>query len=239
MDPLYAGWLLCALGAAIALVATWLLYPRGREPGLGPALRVIGAVALALPFLGAVLGLLAAPLAMLPAVPQALATAFLAAALPEEAFKGAVVWWLAFRRRPVRLVQDGAFLGAVAGVAFGLVENLAYVFTATAVHGVGEQVAFLRTVAAAPGHAAWGAVVGHHLALAALAGSRGPIWRGLGWAALLHGGFDAALMLSEALALDWVAALALPVFMASVVVAFVGFERARRLDDRRLRRPER
>lgn len=240
MDALYAGWLLSALGAAIVVVAAWLLFPRGREPGLGRAALLFCVVALLVPFLGLALGVLAGPLTLLPPALFALAEAFLAAAIPEEAFKGAVVWWLVFHGRRVRLVQDGAFYGVIAGMGFALVENMAYILQAEHFAAAGDQLAFVRTLMSAPGHASFSAILGHHLALAALAGGpgsaagRGLMLRGLTIAAACHGGFNLALLLGPIMAAPWLAVAALPIFMGSVVYAFVCLERARRLDDRRL-----
>ncbi len=243
MDALYAGWLLSTLGAAIVVVAAWLLYPRGREPGLGRAALVFGVVLVTVPFLGLALGLVAAPLAALP-LPMVLhlaIQAFFTAALPEEAFKGAVVWWLVFRRRPLRLVQDGAFYGVVAGMGFALLENMAYLLQADLQAGGTEQLAFARTVMSGPGHAAYSAILGHHLARAMLAGGlasragRALVWRGLAIAIAFHGTFNLVLLLGAYFASIALALSVVPVFMAAVVAAFVCMERARRLDDRRLK----
>ena len=236
MTSLYAGWLLSALGAAIVVVAAWLLYPRGEEPEPWLAAGVALVVMTGLPFFGVLLGLTFSGLDALPPVVRALVLSFAAAAVPEEAFKGLVVWALVFQGRPVRRLQDGVFYGVVAGAAFALLENLAYVFNAEASAGLGEQVAFVRTVMAAPGHACYAAILGHHLALAKRAGGPSrPAGRrlalgGLALAAGLHGSYNAVLMLSEATGEAWLAYLAVPIFMGSAIAAFVCLEQARRAD---------
>lgn len=233
MEGALGGLVLSAIGAATVVVAAWLQFPRGQEPRPGTAATVFAAtIGGMLPF-GLLVILVAAPVAALPlpAVGLAFVHAFALAALPEEAFKGAVIWLVAFRRGQVRRVQDGAFYGVVAGAAFGLLENVAYIVTAEHAAGLGEQVAFIRTAVSAPGHAAEAAIVGHHLALAARVGGtagRRLVLRGVAIAVAFHGAFDFVLMAGEALHVAWLGFLALPIFMAAVVTAFVFMERARR-----------
>jgi RsiW-degrading membrane proteinase PrsW (M82 family) len=234
-----AGWLLSALAAASVVLGTWLAYPRGSEPGFGrPALVFVGTAA-ALPVVLPLLAPLWLAGAGLPPVPRAVWDAFLGAALPEELFKLGAVWLLAFRGRPPRRVQDGAFYGVVAGMAFALVENVGYLLGADRFEMDTEAIAFLRTSMAGPGHAAYAAIAAHHLALARVAPPArraGLVLRGLALAVAFHGTYDAVLLLAEPLDAGWLFYVAVVVFMGAVVTAFVGLERARRLDARRLAR---
>jgi protease PrsW len=82
--------------------------------------------------------------------------AFFAAAIPEEAFKLAVLAYYAGRHRAFDEPIDGLVYGAAASLGFATLENVLY----SAQGGVG--VAALRAVTAIPMHAGCGALMGYY-----------------------------------------------------------------------------
>ncbi|MBN1771423.1 MAG: PrsW family intramembrane metalloprotease [Deltaproteobacteria bacterium] len=119
------------------------------------------------------------------------AEAFLVAAIPEEFFKFAVLFWYARRRRWFDEPMDGMVYGVIVSLGFATLENLLY-----SLQG-GLGVALMRALLSVPGHAFWGAIMGYFVALAHFgppSGRRRRIAQALFWPMLLHGVYDAPVL---------------------------------------------
>jgi RsiW-degrading membrane proteinase PrsW (M82 family) len=125
-------------------------------------------------------------------VAGALFTAFVVAGLVEESAK-AVVFAAVVSRNPAfdeRL--DGLVYATRIGLGFALVENIGYLFNA---QGEGFWGVFvMRAVLAVPGHAIFTGFTGAAAAEAKFDGKGAGLLGGLVTAVLLHGAYDAALM---------------------------------------------
>lgn len=125
-------------------------------------------------------------------VAGALFTAFVVAGLVEESAK-AVVFAAVVSRNPAfdeRL--DGLVYATRIGLGFALVENIGYLFNN---QGAGFWgVAVMRAVLAVPGHAIFTGFIGAAAAEAKFDGKGRGLLGGLFTAVLLHGAYDAALM---------------------------------------------
>lgn len=131
-------------------------------------------------------------------VAGALFAAFILAGLFEESMKAAflnrfVIGHAGFDER-----YDGIVYGARIGLGFALLENVLYLSAAT---GADEFVTIFifRAILAVPGHAMWTALIGYHAARHRLDGTGRGLGGGLALAVLLHGAYDAALMVPVAL----------------------------------------
>lgn len=118
------------------------------------------------------------------------ASAFLSAAIPEELFKFAVVFFFAARRVQFDEPMDGVVYGATASLGFATLENVLYVSEG------GLHVAILRAFLAVPGHAFMGAIMGYYIGRAKFTtGDRGALLaRALWIPILLHGLYDTPLL---------------------------------------------
>jgi RsiW-degrading membrane proteinase PrsW (M82 family) len=121
---------------------------------------------------------------------RALLEAFLLAAGPEELFKLLVLVAFSMRSREFDEPMDGIVYGVVASLGFATAENVLYVFWG------GYGIAFLRAVTAVPMHAFLGAVLGYFVGQAFFRGGRRWVLylKGYGAAVLLHGLYDAPLL---------------------------------------------
>jgi RsiW-degrading membrane proteinase PrsW (M82 family) len=119
----------------------------------------------------------------------------LGAAAPEEAFKLLVLLAYCARHEAFDEPMDGIVYGAVASLGFATLENILYV------GGGGLSTAVLRALTAVPGHAFWGAILGYYVGQAKFfPAHRGRlILSGFLLAALLHGIYDAPLMIRTGL----------------------------------------
>lgn len=119
------------------------------------------------------------------------AEAFLVAAIPEEFFKFAVLFWWARRRRWFDEPMDGMVYGVIVSLGFATLENLLY-----SLQG-GLGVALMRALLSVPGHAFWGAIMGYFVALAHFGPPterRRRIAQALCWPMLLHGVYDTPVL---------------------------------------------
>jgi protease PrsW len=133
-------------------------------------------------------------------------TAFLVAALPEEAGKIAIIAAMALKSREFDEPMDGVVYGVAVGLGFAAVENLFYVEGSTNL----AAVAGMRGVLSVPFHGALGAIAGSYIARARFGGALGAhkgdgAWRGrlFGLAFVipfvLHGLFDWSVLALAAL----------------------------------------
>ncbi len=121
--------------------------------------------------------------------------AFLAAAIPEELCKLAVLLGYSMRRSEFNEPMDGIVYGAVASLGFATIENVLYVWDA------GTAVAIMRGLTAIPGHAFMGAIMGYFVGRARFSSDHrtGLILAGLGGAILAHGLYDFPVLTLKAL----------------------------------------
>lgn len=185
-----------ALLPALVLLAYFVTSDRFPEPkGAILGTFVLG-LATALPILAIVLPLgpaiephLSNPLAL------AGARAFLLAAIPEEAFKLAVLLLYCRRHKAFDEPMDGLVYGVTASLGFAALENLLYVA------GGGDGwpgIALIRALSAVPGHAMLGAIMGFYVARAHFEPRRAGtmIAAALLVPILLHGLYDFGLIAS-------------------------------------------
>jgi RsiW-degrading membrane proteinase PrsW (M82 family) len=120
--------------------------------------------------------------------------AFFEAAIPEELFKFAVLMLYAYRHRAFDEPMDGVVYGAAASLGFATLENVLYV------GGGGLGTAMLRALTAVPGHACSGVIMGYFVGRAKFRpATRGRLLvAGLFWPMLLHGLYDAPLLILKA-----------------------------------------
>jgi RsiW-degrading membrane proteinase PrsW (M82 family) len=125
-----------------------------------------------------------------------LGMAFLCAAVPEECFKFLVVDKYSFGRQETPGVTNGLVYGLAASLGFAAVENVLYAALG------GLSFIFMRSLTAIPMHAALGIIMGLQLGRAEMFGADGPtpLWRqarsrAIAWPVILHGLYDAPLMI--------------------------------------------
>lgn len=151
---------------------------------------------------------------------RAAVISFFGAAIPEELFKFAVLFFYCRRLSHFDEPMDGIVYGVTASLGFATLENVLYVFDG----GIG--LAIMRGFTAVPGHALFGAVMGFYFGLAHFVPGR----RRLYWAAyllpvLLHGLYNTPLMaLHSNVSAAWA--------LLSILVLIVGLITARRLHRR-------
>jgi RsiW-degrading membrane proteinase PrsW (M82 family) len=152
--------------------------------------------------------------------------AYFGAAMPEELFKFAVLYFYCRRLNDFDEPMDGIVYGVAASLGFATLENILYV-----VDG-GFEIALVRAFTAVPGHALLGVIMGFYFGLAHFEQERRQL---LLWAAYLspvifHGLYNTVLLApEEGAATGW----ALLVFVVMAVEIWY----ARRLH-RRLRRDQ-
>ncbi len=124
-----------------------------------------------------------------------LATAFLAAAVPEDIAKFCILYFYCLRHAEFDEPMDGLVYGAAASMGFAALENLFYVSEG------GLGVAAMRAVTAVPTHAMHGAIMGYFLALYHFLPARRAFYLSLALAVplLLHGLYDFPLMTADLL----------------------------------------
>jgi protease PrsW len=176
-----------ALFAVLPFLALLRYYYRSdlfREPRGRLARTFALGAAVTIPALLVELGLGAVPVHALGPAAAAAYTAFVVAAIPEEALKLLVIGRYSARLRDFNEPMDGIVYGAMAGLGFAAVEN------AFAILGGGLLAAIMRSVTAVPLHATCGAVLGYYVARGRLERRRGSIAKGLAIAVLIHGLYD-------------------------------------------------
>lgn len=124
------------------------------------------------------------------------ASAFFAAAIPEELFKLLVLTRYSMRRPEFDEPMDGIVYGATASLGFATLENVLYVADG------GGTAALVRAVTAVPGHAFLGAIMGYFVGRARFAeasAARALLWRAFWVPMLLHGAYDFPLLAASQL----------------------------------------
>ena len=118
------------------------------------------------------------------------ASAFLGAAIPEELFKLAVLWFYAARHFEFDEPMDGVVYGVAASLGLATLENVLYVA------GGGAPVAMVRALTAVPGHAFLGAIMGFYVGQARFdeARRRAYLRRAFAVPVALHGLYDFPLL---------------------------------------------
>ncbi len=151
---------------------------------------------------------------------RAAIVAFFGAAIPEELFKFAVLFFYCRRLNDFDEPMDGIVYGVTASLGFATLENVLYVLDG----GIG--LAIIRGFTAVPGHALFGAIMGYYFGLAHFVpGRRSLLWVAYLLPMLLHGLYNTPLMALEA---DVSSAWAL----LSLLVLGAGLISARRLHHR-------
>jgi protease PrsW len=146
---------------------------------------------------------------------RGVADAFLLAAVPEELVKLLVLVRYCARKKEYDEPLDGLVYGAAVSLGFATFENVLYV----AQHGMGT--AILRAFTAVPGHAFSGAILGWHVSQWKFFRDKRAVLVGYGWVVLLHGLYDAPLLMLSALGeasvpkddVAWAVAMLLVVFV--------------------------
>ncbi len=142
-----------------------------------------------------------------------LVRAFVVAALVEELTKYTVVRGVLWRRREFDEIADGMMYTVTASLGFAFFENLMYSFGPPAV-------LVLRGLTAVPLHAAAAGVMGYFLGRERF-GESGAARRGIVYAVLIHGAYDALLFAGGALSL-----LVIPLLGFAVMALFRLYRRA-------------
>ena len=180
---------LLLLALAVAPAAVLLKYVLIKDKYEPEPLRLVAKTF----FLGSLSTLAALVLEFVFNVPIPFLRQFVSVALIEEGLKLLVVWFAAYRSPHFNEVMDGIVYGVAASLGFATVENIVYVF------GGGVGTAIVRAFLSVPSHAAYGGIMGYYLGLAKYSRQQGHnnermlIVKGLLFAVVLHGAFDASL----------------------------------------------
>jgi RsiW-degrading membrane proteinase PrsW (M82 family) len=122
-------------------------------------------------------------------LPGVLFEAFLVAGLVEESVKLYFVRRYIFRRPEFDERTDGIIYAICVSLGFAFIENFIYGHDA-------PNILLVRAFTAVPGHAVFSGVMGYYVGMAKLEEGQAGAWkRGLFWAVLLHGLYDALLMM--------------------------------------------
>ena len=128
-------------------------------------------------------------------VAHALYTAFVVAALVEEAAKALVMYLLVWRHPAFDERLDGIVYATRAGLGFAMVENILYLWRAPETAPGFVALFVLRAAFAVPGHAIYAGFMGYWAARRRFDGLGPGLLGGLGVAVVLHGAYDASLFL--------------------------------------------
>jgi len=124
--------------------------------------------------------------------------AFIGAAVPEEGYKFIVILYFASRHKAFDEPMDGIVYGVTASLGFATLENLLYTM------GGGLHLALVRAVTAVPAHAFFGAIMGYYVGQARFRPGANRTWmlfNALFWPIMLHGLYDAPLLVVKAVGL--------------------------------------
>ncbi|HEY3445964.1 MAG TPA: PrsW family glutamic-type intramembrane protease [Myxococcales bacterium] len=204
------GLLLAASALVPAFLLLWFLYSRDKNPepkGMVAKAFLLGAV-IVLPVIPCAMGLEALGKGLTGMWGAALVSAFLGAAIPEEAFKLLVLRGWAWRKPAFDEPMDGMVYGAAASLGFAAFENVMYVGQG------GLGVAALRAFTAVPGHALTGVLMGAYVGRAKFGRDGASVFKGFMVAMVLHGLYDTFLFTKSGFAL-----LALVVLIVEIVWA--------------------
>lgn len=136
----------------------------------------------------------------MPQMGSAAWTAFMVAALVEEAFKFFAVYVLIWRNSNFNEKFDGIVYAVFVSLGFALVENIGYVLK----FDNGLQVGITRAFTAVPAHAMFGIMMGYWFGLARFIPSKRKIYliKAFIYPFLLHGIYDFILMSGHELLLS-------------------------------------
>jgi RsiW-degrading membrane proteinase PrsW (M82 family) len=145
---------------------------------------------------------------------------FFGAAIPEELFKFAILFFYCRRLTDFDEPMDSIVYGVTASLGFATLENVLHVLKG----GIG--VAIMRAFTAVPGHALFGAVMGFYFGLSHLApGRRRLLWTAYLLPVSLHGLYNTPLIaLNSGVSGAWAA--------LSLLALVIGFVTVRRLHHR-------
>lgn len=122
-------------------------------------------------------------------------TGYLVAGLSEELCKLLLLLWVIWRSRHFDEYFDGIVYAAFLSLGFACVENISYVMGGSDPMGT----ALMRGILAVPAHFLFAVTMGYYVSLAKFdpAGRRGHLWKAFLYPMLLHGTYDALLMVSS------------------------------------------
>lgn len=125
-------------------------------------------------------------------------TGFVVAGFSEEFCKLFMLWWAVWRSRHFDEYFDGIVYAAFVSLGFACFENFSYVF-GQETYASALVTGSVRAVLSVPGHFLFGVTMGYYFALAKFQPSNrfGNFLKALIVPALLHGTFDALLMIPE------------------------------------------
>lgn len=162
---------------------------------------------------------------------------YLVAGVSEELCKLLLLLWVIWRSPHFDEYFDGIVYAAFLSLGFACVENIGYVMS-------GEDVmttALMRGLLAVPAHFLFAVTMGYYVSLAKFdpAGRRGHLWKAFLYPMLLHGTYDALLMVSSNLrGSESLLATGITVVLFVVFVVFDvkmwrwGLKRIKRLQER-------
>ena len=183
------------------LLVLWFIYRKDRlnpEP-LGKLLLTFFVGCLSVLPASVMEGLLMplAPSAETMPVQNGLFDGYVVAGLSEELCKLLLLLWVIWRSRHFDEYFDGIVYAVFLSLGFACVENIMYVVT----NDDPMMVATTRGLLAVPAHFLFAVIMGYHLALAKfdLPKRRSHLWHALIYPVLLHGTYDALLMVSDGL----------------------------------------
>lgn len=131
-------------------------------------------------------------------VAAALFDGFVVAAFCEELCKLVLLYWVVWKSPHFDEYFDGIVYAAFLSLGFACVENIGYVLMTPEAPML---TALFRGLLAVPAHFLFAVIMGYHLALAKfdLPKRRSHLWHALIYPVLLHGTYDALLMVSDGL----------------------------------------
>ena len=165
---------------------------------------------------------------LMPLVPSAetmpvlngLLDGYLVAGLCEELCKLLLLLWVIWRSPHFDEYFDGVVYAVFLSLGFACVENIGYVMGGEDPMGT----ALMRGVLAVPAHFLFAVTMGYYVSLAKFdpAGRRGHLWKAFLYPMLLHGTYDALLMVSSNL--EGRDSMVAVVVCIALFVAFVVFD---------------
>lgn len=143
------------------------------------------------------------------------------AAFIEELCKIGVVYWVVWRRPEFDERMDGIVYAVRAGLGFALIENVLYLWPATADLSHFITLWLLRACLAVPGHAMWTGMIGAFAARRRFDGRGVGLLGGFLLAVFFHGTYDACIFLSPALHLAGKGDVAVALMGGPVILTIV------------------
>lgn len=139
----------------------------------------------------------------LPGFCSGLYNGYIVAGCSEELCKLLLLTWAVWRSRDFNEYFDGIVYATFVALGFAGLENVMYVFSQET-YGSALMTGGMRAVLSVPGHFLFGVVMGYYFAMAKFQPERRREYRfkAFLFPMLLHGTFDALLMVPEAMGLD-------------------------------------